>query len=96
MVPDLYPLDSRIHRAEAVARRSPPESQTTAQCVEFVNAETQAGEDGGLCSNDMKKSKSGDGERCEIRHSGESGSFVHTVAPEYANRPVNKVSFLDA
>jgi sulfatase modifying factor 1 len=33
---------------------------------------------------------------CRIQQSGTSGSYVYSVAPEWANRPVNHVSFWDA
>jgi hypothetical protein len=69
---------------------------TTAQYVEFLNAKAKADLDGNLWNNDMDKSRSGDGARCEIRRSGEKGNYRHTVAPEFANRPVSHVSFLDA
>ena len=69
---------------------------TTAQYVEFLNAKAKSDPDGGLWNNDMDKTRSGEGARCEIRRTGEPGRFVHTVAPEYANRPVSHVSFLDA
>jgi formylglycine-generating enzyme len=69
---------------------------TAGQWVEFLNARAKADPDGGLWNNDMDKSLSGEGPRCEIKRSGKPGSFVHTVAAEYVNRPVNHVSFLDA
>jgi len=69
---------------------------TTAQYVEFLNAKAKADPDGGLWNNDMDKTRSGEGARCEIRRTGETGRFVHTVASDYANRPVSHVSFLDA
>lgn len=69
---------------------------TTAQYVEFLNAKAKSDEDGNLWNNDMDKSRSGDGTRCEIRRSGEKGDYRHQVVAEYANRPVTHVSFLDA
>lgn len=33
---------------------------------------------------------------CQIQRSGVSGSYTYSVAPDYANRPVNYVSFWDA
>lgn len=69
---------------------------TTAQYVEFLNAKAQADPDGQLWNNDMDKSRSGEGPRCEIRRSGEKGHYHHSVAPEFANRPVTHVGFLDA
>ena len=69
---------------------------TAAQYVEFLNVKARADGDGALWNNDMDKARSGPGPRCEIRRSGERGSYHHSVAPEFANRPVNFVSFLDA
>ncbi|MFM7593231.1 MAG: SUMF1/EgtB/PvdO family nonheme iron enzyme, partial [Isosphaeraceae bacterium] len=69
---------------------------TTAQYVEFLNAKGRATGDGSLWNNDMDKTKSGEGARCEIRRVGQPGRFVHSVAEKYANRPVSHVSFLDA
>ena len=69
---------------------------TTAQYVAFLNAKAKSDLDGNLWNNDMDKSRSGEGARCEIRRSGEKGDYRHTVAPEFANRPVSHVSFLDA
>jgi len=69
---------------------------TTAQWVEFLNAKARADGDGGLWNNDMDKQRSGEGQRCEIKRSGEHGSYVHSVSAEYANRPVTHISFLDA
>ncbi len=69
---------------------------TTAQYVEFLQAKAKADPDGGLWNNDMDKSRSGQGPRCEIRRSGEKGQFQHAIEPGFANRPVTHVSFLDA
>jgi formylglycine-generating enzyme required for sulfatase activity len=69
---------------------------TTAQYVEFLNAKAKADPDGQLWNNDMDKTLSGEGPRCEIRRAGEKGNYRHSVAPEFANRPVNHVSFLDS
>lgn len=69
---------------------------TTAQYVEFLNAKAKADPDGSLWNNDMDKSRSGEGARCEVRRVGEKGNYQHTVASEFANRPVTHVSFLDA
>lgn len=69
---------------------------TTAQWVSFLNAKGKRERDGGLWNNDMDKSRSGEGVRCEIRRTGEEGAYSYSVADEYANRPVTHVSFLDA
>ena len=49
---------------------------TTAQWVAFLNAKAKADADGGLWNNDMDKIRSGEGVRCEIKRSGEMGSYV--------------------
>jgi len=69
---------------------------TAGQWVEFLNAKARADRDGGLWNNDMDITRSGPGMRCDIRRDGTAGGFVHTVAPDMANRPVTHVSFLDA
>ena len=69
---------------------------TTAQYAEFLDAKAKADADGNLWNNDMDKTRSGEGARCEIRRTGEKGSFRHAVMPEFVNRPVTHVSFLDA
>lgn len=52
---------------------------TAAQYVEFLNAKGQADRDGGLWNNDMDSTRSGDGVRCAIWRSGESGRQVYSV-----------------
>lgn len=69
---------------------------TTAQWVAFLNHKGKSENDGGLWSNDMDKELSGEGPRCEIKRSGQPGSFQYRVSEQYADRPVNHVSFLDA
>lgn len=72
---------------------------TTAQWVEFLNAKGRSDpSESGLWSENMSRGEDGADKdpRCDIRRSGRVGSFVHRVAPEFANRPVNYVSFLDA
>ena len=71
---------------------------TAAQWVEFLNAKGVAEEEGGLWTENMSRADPGEDKdpRCDIRRSGEVGSFVYRVAPEFANRPVNFVSYLDA
>jgi hypothetical protein len=80
------PYDYRISKFEI----------TTAQWVAFLNSKARSERDGGLWNNDMDKSRSGDGVRCEIRRSGDEGSYSYSVADEFANRPVTHVSYLDA
>jgi len=71
---------------------------TAAQWVEFVNAKGRSDpSESGLWSENMSREDGADKDpRCDIRRAGKVGSFVHTVAPEFANRPVNYISFLDA
>jgi len=71
---------------------------TAAQWVEFVNAKGRSDpSESGLWSENMSREDGADKDpRCDIRRSGKVGSFVHAVSPEFANRPVNYVSFLDA
>ncbi|MBM3824768.1 MAG: formylglycine-generating enzyme family protein [Verrucomicrobia bacterium] len=71
---------------------------TAAQWVEFLNAKGLADpSESGLWSENMSREDGADNDpRCDIRRAGKVGSFVHTVSPEFANRPVNYASFLDA
>ena len=71
---------------------------TAAQWVEFVNAKGLSDpSESGLWSENMSREDGADKDpRCDIRRAGKVGSFVHTVSPEFANRPVNYASFLDA
>lgn len=71
---------------------------TAAQWVEFVNAKGRSDpSESGLWSENMSREDGADKDpRCDIRRTGKVGSFVHTVSPEFANRPVNYISFLDA
>jgi sulfatase modifying factor 1 len=70
---------------------------TAAQYTEFLNAKAKSDADGNLWNNDMDKVRSGaEDPRCDIRRSGTPGAFHHTVAADYANRPVTHLSFLDA
>jgi hypothetical protein len=68
---------------------------TSAQYVEFLNAKGRSEPDGRLWFNDMDPAQ-GEGVRCGISRTGSAGSFVHAVAPEFANRPVTYASFWDA
>ncbi len=64
---------------------------TAAQYTEFLNAvaKTDTYE---LYNANMWLNGAG----CKIQRSGSSGSYFYSVAPDYANRPVNFVSFWDA
>ncbi len=64
---------------------------TAGQYVEFLNA--VAGDDTyGLYNSNMLTSNFG----CKIERTGSSGYYEYSVAPDWANRPVNHVSFWDA
>ena len=65
---------------------------TAGQYTEFLNA--VAGVDTyGLYAYDMKDLGH---EGCNIQRTGSSGSYTYSVAPDWANRPVNYVSWGDA
>lgn len=68
---------------------------TTSQYVEFLNAKAKSDRDGNLWFNDMDRNISG-GSGCNIHRKGEKGNYTHFVEPEFADVPVNQVSFLDA
>ena len=63
---------------------------TAGQYTEFLNA-VAATDTYGLYNTNMWS----DGEGCKIQQSGSSGNFTYSVAPDYANRPVNFVSWYD-
>lgn len=63
---------------------------TAAQYTEFLNAVAQT-DTCGLYNENMT-SDSG----CNIERTGEPGSYIYSVGPDWANRPVNYVSFWDA
>ena len=64
---------------------------TAGQYTEFLNA-VAATDTYGLYNTDMWSSSFG----CKIRRSGSPGSYTYSVAPDWANRPVNYVSWGDA
>jgi formylglycine-generating enzyme required for sulfatase activity len=64
---------------------------TAGQYTEFLNAKAKS-DPYGLYKALMWSNSYG----CEILQSGSDGSFTYSVAAEYANRPVNFVSFLNA
>jgi formylglycine-generating enzyme len=66
---------------------------TAGQYTAFLNA-VAATDTYGLYSPSMANPAFSVG--CGIQRSGEEGSFVYTVAPDWANRPVNYVSWGDA
>ena len=64
---------------------------TAGQYTEFLNA-VAATDAYGLYNASMWSSADG----CKIERSGSSGSYIYSVAPDWANRPVNYVSWGDA
>jgi len=68
---------------------------TAGQYAEFLNA-VAATDRFGLYHVRMDHDADPDREGCNIRRTGESGSYTYTVAPGWAHRPVNYVSWADA
>ena len=66
---------------------------TAAQYCEFLNA-VAATDAYGLYSVNMDRAVKLDG--CDIKRTGSSGNYSYSVAADYANRPVNYVSWGDA
>ncbi|MBN2445911.1 MAG: SUMF1/EgtB/PvdO family nonheme iron enzyme [Phycisphaerae bacterium] len=64
---------------------------TAGQYAEFLNAVAQT-DAYGLYNDEMWSNTFG----CKIERSGESGGYVYSVAPDWADRPVNYVSWGDA
>ena len=64
---------------------------TAGQYCELLNAVAKT-DTYGLYSTSMWIGSSG----CKIQQSGSSGDYSYSVAPDYASRPVNYVSFWDA
>ena len=64
---------------------------TAGQYVEFLNA-VAANDQYGLYNTEMWSSDFG----CKIQRTGSYGNYTYSVAPEWANRPVNHVSWYDA
>jgi formylglycine-generating enzyme required for sulfatase activity len=64
---------------------------TAGQYAEFLNHVARS-DTYGLYNADMWASRYG----CKIQQNGTSGSYTYSVAPDYANRPANCVSFWDA
>ena len=64
---------------------------TAGQYTEFLNAVADT-DTYGLCSSDMWSSSYG----CKIQQTGSPGSYTYSVAADWADRPVNYVSWGDA
>ena len=64
---------------------------TAGQYTEFLNA-VAAADTYGLYNTNMESSSFG----CKIEHAGSSPNYSYSVAPDWANRPVNFVSWGDA
>ena len=64
---------------------------TAGQYTEFLNAKAKT-DTYGLYNTNMWSDTYG----CKIQQTGSSGSYAYSVAADYANRPVNYVSFWDA
>jgi len=64
---------------------------TAGQYCEFLNA-VAAADTYGLYNTDMTSNSWG----CQIKRNGASGNYTYSIAADYANRPVNYVSFGDA
>ena len=64
---------------------------TAGQYTEFLNS-VAASDPYGLYNSSMWSDTRG----CKIQQSSSSGTYTYSVAPAYANRPVNFVSFWDA
>jgi formylglycine-generating enzyme required for sulfatase activity len=91
--PDMrYNLDQRPEGYGAVPYRYRigKYEVTAGQYTEFLNA-VAADDRYGLYSLGMD-----DEFGCNIRRRGDPGSYTYSVAPDWADRPVNEVSFLDA
>lgn len=71
---------------------------TAAQYVDFLNAKAKS-DPYGLYNANMSNPAPGEGWSgygCNIQRSGTSGSYTYSVAADWANRPVNWVSFWDS
>jgi len=64
---------------------------TAAQYAEFLNAVAAQEDPHELYNNNMEETAG-----CGIVRQGEKGNYRYSVAPEFANRPVNQVNFWDA
>ncbi len=86
-------VPERICGAVDYAYRIGKYEVTAGQYCEFLNA-VAATDTYGLYNEEM--SYGYDGYGCRILRSGSPGSYTYTVAPDWANRPVNYVSWADA
>jgi formylglycine-generating enzyme len=64
---------------------------TAAQYAEFLNAKAKTSDPYHLRNNNMEESGG-----CGIQRTGKEGSYVYKVASDFANLPVNHVSYWDA
>ncbi len=88
---DLYMGPKRICGAVAYAYDMGRFEITAGQYCEFLNAVAKT-DTYGLYNRNMWSSSYG----CKIQQSGLSGSYTYSVAADWANRPVNWVSYWDA
>lgn len=68
---------------------------TAKQYTEFLNAKAKK-DDYGLYNSNMADFSSWWAAGCNIQRSGISGNYTYSIADDWANRPVNYVSFWDA
>ena len=85
-----YGLD-RVCGAVSYSYRMGKYEVTAAQYTEFLNAKAKT-DPYGLYNTNMWDYFHG----CKIQRSGSDGSYTYSVASDYANRPVNFVSYWDA
>lgn len=85
----------RGHGAVAYSYNIGTYEVTAGQYCQFLNA-VAATDTYGLYDPDMAIPTITDIWGCNIQRTGESGSYTYTVAADWANRPVNYVSFWDA
>ena len=65
---------------------------TAKQYTDFLNAKANVSDPYGLYNSSMWSDSYG----CKIQRSGTSGSYTYSVASDWANRPVNYVSYWDS
>jgi sulfatase modifying factor 1 len=91
---DAGSLATRICGAVAYQYRIGKFEVTASQYTTFLNAVAKT-DTHGLYSTKMDR-RNGYAYGCNILRSGSSGNYSYSVIPDYANRPVNLVSFWDA